>query len=215
MVPWLARALGEPTRREVYLAVQRAGGRPLTRMDVAEAVGIARRLAAFHLDKLVEEGLLDVHYARPADRKGGPGAGRPAKWYRTSADQFDVTIPPRRHDIAARIMARAFERLGPEGPHREALAEEARRCGRALAGSGPDLMSQLADLGYQAAVQPDGTVDMPNCPFHPVADIARTTACSMNHALLDALTATEQPRRYDAVLNPGDNRCCVQLRPRR
>src|SRR6478735_2421251 len=67
-------ALAEPTRRRTYEAVQRAGG-PLSRVEVAEDVGIRTRLAAFHLDRLVEEGLLVAHYARPAGRPGGPGAG--------------------------------------------------------------------------------------------------------------------------------------------
>src|SRR5215211_639766 len=100
----LVRALGEPTRRAVYLAVEHAR-RPMTRLEVADTLHISRRLAAFHLDKLTEEGLLDVHYARPPGRPGGPGAGRSAKWYRASSVEFDLTIPPRRSDIAARVLA--------------------------------------------------------------------------------------------------------------
>ncbi len=77
VLPRLVRALGEPTRREVYLAVERAG-RPMTRMDVAEAVGITHRLAAFHLDKLAAEGLLAFEFKRLTGRSG-PGAGRPMR----------------------------------------------------------------------------------------------------------------------------------------
>jgi predicted ArsR family transcriptional regulator len=211
----LVRALGEPTRREVYLAVERAG-RPMTRIDVAQAVGITHRLAAFHLDKLADEGLLDIHRARPTDRPAGPGAGRPAKWYRPSGVQFDLTIPPRRTDIAARVMALALEQLGPQGAHRKALLEQAHACGQALArkhSEDQDLPSQLTNLGYQPAARPDGTLELRNCPFHPIVQVAPDSACTMNQALLTGLTEGEQGPRYEAVLKPAKHRCCVLLRP--
>jgi predicted ArsR family transcriptional regulator len=210
----LARALGEPTRRAVYLAVQNAD-RPVTRLEAAEAVGINHRLAAFHLDKLAEEGLLDVHYARPSDRPGGPGAGRPAKRYRPSGVEFDLTIPPRRSDIAARILALAMEQLGPDGRHRAAMLDQARACGTALARAQPPatgLIDQLDRLGYRPARREDGVIELRNCPFHPVAAVAQDTACTMNHALLDAFT-TALAREHRAVLEPAEGRCCVVLHP--
>ena len=36
-----------------------------------------RSLAAFHLEKLAEAGLLETSFSRRAERAGGPGAGRP------------------------------------------------------------------------------------------------------------------------------------------
>lgn len=215
VLPWLARALGEDTRRRIYLVVH-AAQRPLTRPEVAEAVDIRPRLAAFHLDKLAAEGLLDVHYARPADRPGGPGAGRPAKHYRPSGIQVDLTIPPRRSDLAARIMALALDQLGPDGAHRDALLEQAAACGRNLATVGPaDLRSRLAEIGYAPVTGADGTVMMRNCPFHPIVQVSRDTVCTMNLALLTALTNAKAPHRYEATLEPAEGRCCVLLRPSR
>jgi predicted ArsR family transcriptional regulator len=211
----LVRALGEPTRREVYLAVERAG-RPVTRADVAHTLGIMPRLAAFHLDKLADEGLLDVHHARPPDGPSGPGTGRPPKWYRPSGLQFDITIPPRRADLAAQIMALALEQLGPHGAHREALIGQARACGHALASQLPEkigLRERLIELGYEPVDRPDGTVELRNCPFHPIVMVARETACTINHALLAALTEAEQEPAYHAVLEPAEGRCCVLLEP--
>jgi predicted ArsR family transcriptional regulator len=214
VLPWLLRALGEPTRRDVYLKVQQAG-RPLSRVEVAERLGIARRLAAFHLDKLAAEGLLDVHYARPPDRVGGPGAGRPAKWYRPSELQIDVTIPPRRTDLAARIMASALEQIAPHGAPRQVLLDHARACGRALAEAGPpDLLDLLTEIGYEPVHRPDGTVELRNCPFHPAVRAAPDTTCSMNLSLLAGLTDAQQPQRYEGVLERAQGRCCVLLQPR-
>ena len=68
--------LDDPVRRKLYDYVV-AQGREVSRSEAAEAVGIQRTLAAFHLDRLVETGLVDVTFRRPAGR-AGPGAGRPA-----------------------------------------------------------------------------------------------------------------------------------------
>jgi len=213
VLPWLLRALGEPTRRQVYLTVQQAG-RPLSRVEVAERLDLARRLAAFHLDKLAAEGLLDVHYARPPDRAAGPGAGRPAKWYRPSDLQIDVTIPPRRSDLAAQIMAQALDQLGPHGAPREALLAHARAYGQTLATAEPgDLFRLLTETGYQPVAHSDGVVEMRNCPFHAAVQVAPQTTCAMNLALLTSITYGYRPPPYDGVFEPADGRCCVLLRP--
>jgi predicted ArsR family transcriptional regulator len=213
LLPWLARTLGEETRHRAYVAVLDAG-RPLSRLEVADALGIRPGLAAFHLDKLADEGLLDVHYARPSDRPGGPGAGRPAKQYRPSGVQIDLTIPPRRADVAARVLALTLEQLGPEGAHRAAMIEQATACGRDLAGVGrADLRERLTEIGYDPVTTADDTIELRNCPFHPVVAVAPETTCALNLALLGALADAKAPHRYDTVLEPTAGRCCVLLRP--
>ena len=69
-------------------------------------LGIARPLAAFHLDKLVEQGLLEASYRRLTKRRG-PGAGRPAKLYCRSGLQVNLSLPPREYELAARLFASA------------------------------------------------------------------------------------------------------------
>ena len=76
-------ALEDDLRQGMYLEVRRRR-RPVSREEVAEAMGVSRKLAAFHLDKLVDRGLLVTSYARPPGR-GGRGAGRSAKYYEPSA----------------------------------------------------------------------------------------------------------------------------------
>src|SRR5450759_645329 len=72
-------SLDEPTRRRIYAYVG-AQSPPVSRDDVAIALVVPRRTAAFHLDRLSELGLLAVSFARRSGRNG-PGAGRPAKLY--------------------------------------------------------------------------------------------------------------------------------------
>ena len=75
--------LDDPVRRRLYDYVS-ARGDGVSRSEAAQAAGIGRTLAAFHLDRLAEAGLVEVTFARPAGRSG-PGAGRPAKLYRRAA----------------------------------------------------------------------------------------------------------------------------------
>src|SRR5215472_18655504 len=99
--------LADPVRARLYQAVATSSG-PIGRDAAATAAGIARPLAAYHLDKLVELGLLTASYQRPEGR-GGPGAGRPAKVYTRSDREFTVTVPPREYELAARLLAVAVE----------------------------------------------------------------------------------------------------------
>src|SRR5947199_6510630 len=122
-------SLHEPARRGLYLYV--AGrGREVGRDEAARALRISRALAAFHLDKLVELGLLDAAYRRLSGRQG-PGAGRPAKLYRRSTRQLEITLPRRRYDLAGRLLARAL--AAHRSPaSRRALERAARDLGRTL-----------------------------------------------------------------------------------
>jgi predicted ArsR family transcriptional regulator len=179
---------------------------------VAVALGIGVRLAAFHLDKLVNEGLLSAYYARPVGNKGGPGAGRPPKWYVAGTDGFDITLPPRRHDIAAMILLRSLE--GPVGGSRERLLEEARRCGRGLAeqAASQDLEPLLSGMGYEPHPAPGQSIDLSNCPFHELADEDRDTVCPMNLALLQGITDVASGS-YTPMPEQRAGFCCVRLIP--
>jgi predicted ArsR family transcriptional regulator len=148
-------SLDDPVRRRLYDFV--AGRRdPAGRDEAAAAAGIGRPLAAYHLDKLVELGLLTASYQRPPGR-GGPGAGRPAKRYERSGAEFSVTVPPRDYELAARLLAAAVE-ADQDGECRAALSAAAREYGAGLgarahdAGPGPAPGPDLAaDAGLAAA----------------------------------------------------------------
>lgn len=208
-------ALTEPRRRQLFDLVVRAE-RPLTRDEVALRAGIDRALAAHHLDRLAEAGLLDVSFARPPERPGGPGAGRPAKRYAPAAPEVTLSVPPRRYDLAARLLARA---VLADGDAAQALPAVARAEGRRLASehssSGTDAMSTLvavlADLDYRPRADETG-VRLANCPFHALLEVSVDLICGANRSfcagLLDGLGADD----LRAVLDPEPGpECCVRV----
>ena len=100
-------SLGDPIRRALYRHVADRGV-PVSRDEAAYAAGISRPLAAYHLDKLVDDGLLEPRYHRRGGR-GGPGAGRPAKHYVRADRQLELSLPARDYAGLAELLADAVE----------------------------------------------------------------------------------------------------------
>ena len=123
-------ALSDPTRRALYQYVVAQPG-PVSRDQAAMGVGVARHIAKFHLDKLLDEGLLAVEFARAPGRRG-PGAGRPAKVYSRSSRELAVSVPQRDYPLAGRLLAKAITEAQRDGvPIDSALASVSRATGRA------------------------------------------------------------------------------------
>src|SRR3954465_3508506 len=106
--------LDEPVRRRLYEWVV-AQGHPVGREEAARSLGITRSLAAFHLDRLAEAGLLEAGYQRLTGRTG-PGAGPPARVSPRAQRASTLTFPPRRYDRVADLFAEALQRIGKGSP---------------------------------------------------------------------------------------------------
>ncbi|QKW18323.1 helix-turn-helix domain-containing protein [Kitasatospora sp. NA04385] len=192
-------ALADPVRRALYRHVA-AAPQEVGRDAAAEAAGVSRSLAAFHLDKLVDAGLLTASYRRPAGR-GGPGAGRPAKLYRRADAEIAVALPPRSYGAAGRLLAEVVERAGLD---RELQA--AARAAGAAEQPPADLPEALRERGY--APFPDGEVlRLGNCPFHALADEFPALVCGMNLALLEGLAGDD----WTPAMDPCAGGCCVSF----
>ena len=216
-------ALAEPIRRELYRYVV-AQPDPVSRDQASAGVGVPRHTAKFHLDKLVEEGLLDTASKRLTGRRG-PGAGRPTKLYQRSAREVSVTVPERHYDLAGQLMARAIEDSAGDGtPVVAALHRAAAELGATLgdqtrtsAGPRPSreklvdaTCTTLAARGYEPLRQ-DDEVALANCPFHALAREHVDLICGMNLALIAGMVERTADGRLTARLEPTDGRCCVRL----
>lgn len=207
-------SLDDPVRQRLYAYVASCD-EPVSREDAASAVGISRTLAAYHLDKLAEAGLLTTGYSRPAGR-GGPGAGRPAKRYARSQQELSLSVPPRNYALLASLLADAVDGDN-SGAVWAAIAAAARKAGRE-AGEGTDVMGALQASGYEPALTPEGEIELRNCPFHHLAEEHTELVCGLNLDLVTGLLQSAGGAERRAELAPRPGRCCVRLRdpePRR
>ncbi len=219
-------SLDDPVRHRLYQFVA-ARGAPVGRDEAAGAAGIGRPLAAYHLDKLVELGLLTASYQRPPGR-GGPGAGRPAKVYARSGAEFAVSVPPRDYELAARLLTAAVEADG-SGTSQAALEGAARRFGASLGqcravgdGRAQAALDVLSEHGFEPFRDSGGTIRLRNCPFRQLAAEHPAVVCGMNLALVDgvitgvlsgdpATTQSAQQPTLRPVLAPRPGCCCVAI----
>jgi predicted ArsR family transcriptional regulator len=198
----------------------------VSREDAAEALGISKSVAAFHLDKLAELGVLEVEYRRPPGR-GGPGAGRPAKLYRRADDELEFTVPERHYDLAASILAQAVADAQQQSiPVDDALRTAAHECGRAMAAPRADAAAAgrtskaqararvaevLAAHGYEPCREGD-CITLENCPFHALAEQHRALVCGMNLGVIEGILEGAGADDVEARLEPEPGRCCVTMR---
>jgi predicted ArsR family transcriptional regulator len=169
----------------------------------------------------VAAGLLTTEYRRRSGRSG-PGAGRPAKFYRSAGRELRASLPERRYEVAADLFATALDAEAGADPA-EALAHaarergmqlgaEARRraSGRGHASRREALVGVLRDAGY-APFERDGELRMLNCPFHELAQRHRQVTCGMNLELLRGLMAGAGLPEGEARLDSQPGLCCVAI----
>lgn len=214
-VDWEALAglssLDDPVRRRLYRVVAEHDG-PASRDEAAAATGISRSLAAYHLDKLVDAGLLRAGYARPSGR-GGPGAGRPAKLYSQTDGDLRVSVPPRDYELLARLLAAAVAH-DESGVVREAANRAAYAAGRAAVDADADLLATLRRSGYQPRAEVNGDIELRNCPFRRPAREHREVVCGLNRSLLDGIISASTEPDSRAIPDSRPGRCCVLVTAR-
>ena len=215
--------LDEPTRRRLFDYV-RASDRPVGRDEAAAATGISRGLAAFHLDRLADGGLLEASFERLSGRTGR-GAGRPAKLYRPSDVRVAMSVPETRYDLAGEVLVRAIEdrRSGEVGPEavRRAARDRGREIGERMAAPGPKggtmrrAERALGRLGFEPRVERRrALIRLGNCPFHALVGHSRDLVCGLNGALLGGLMEGLALDGLVPELDPEPSACCMRIRVR-
>ena len=218
-------ALADAVRRDLYEYVV-AQVQPVGREEAATAVDVPLHMAKFHLDRLVQEGLLETEFRRLSGRSG-PGAGRPAKLYKRSSREWSVSLPARNYGLMAHILVAGVEQAAAQGQPideslRRAAAEEGTRAAESVpaderATSPRDiaaLSNALARYGYEPRTGADEELLLVNCPFEALARSHTTLVCGLNLSFVEALTEGLGCSEVDARLEPHDAYCCVRGRTR-
>ncbi|QNS09038.1 transcriptional regulator [Streptomyces xanthii] len=216
--------LSEDSRRRMFTFIRRAR-RAVTRDEAAASVGISRKLAAFHLDKLVTAGLLRARYEAPG---GVRKVGRQPKVYEPTDAQITVNIPDRRHELLAGLLLDAVLTEGADENATQAALRTSERRGRELGEAAreelrPGRMGPERGLtacehlleagGYEPFRETPTRLRLRNCPFHPLAEKAPDLVCGMNLAFLGGCLKGLQVNGIEAVLAPEPGECCVRLMP--
>jgi predicted ArsR family transcriptional regulator len=209
--------LAEDLRRRLFDYISKQG-KPVGRDEAAEAVGISTKLAAFHLDKLAEAGLLTTTFARLGDRTG-PGAGRTSKLYELTDEEFSVSVPPRAYELMGTILVEALENVSTTEKSSVTAQRIAGDAGRswgegsrnARKGALKAAEDALSLNGYEPYRDPDGRIGMRNCPFHHLAQQSPALVCGINHAFVQGILEGLRANGVEAVLEPTPGECCVRL----
>jgi predicted ArsR family transcriptional regulator len=213
-------ALADPIRRALYHFVAHQPG-AVSRDQAAQGLDIPRHTAKFHLDKLVDEGLLAPEFKRLSGRTG-PGAGRPAKLYRRVRKEVNVTLPRRRYDLAGHVLADALSRVKSGASIDDALRDAAINAADIVVDSWPietgsdldRLAGILARLGYEPRADgvPTGGARLSNCPFQQLSDDHADLICPLNQQFVEAVGRRIGCTDVDAVAVDRGTGCCVGLR---
>lgn len=220
-------ALADPIRMRLYRFVSTQQD-AVSREEAAEALGMPLTKAKFHLERLAEAGLLDIEYRRMTGRQG-PGAGRPAKLYRRSTNEFQLSLPARRYDLMGEILASAVMR-SRQGEQLDAAIDAsayvtgqsaAQQVGVGAEGTTTDVTAQqetleranamLTALGYEAE-QDGGSLRLRNCPFDSLAKDHTELVCGANVQFVQGVLDGAGCTGLQAHLEPCPGYCCVTAR---
>lgn len=206
----LTAALGDATRRRVFFALRQAGV-DQTKDEVAAALSIDRRLAGFHLDKLVESGFVQAQLRRTSTSVGPRGPGRPPKRYRVAPSGVLIAQPERHYQVLATLLMRVREepdgesqaalervgfRYGMEVGLSEAAAGRTAPTGAALEGAVADVARLLSRMGFGAGSEPAGdgvTLRACTCPFEELAFADPARICGLDRAIWRGMIAVFAP----------------------
>ena len=202
----LADALGDPTRRAIFVHIAQAPV-PLTALDVGEAFGVHRTVARAHLERLVQFGLLDSDFRHRSE------GGRPPKVYSRSRQRLSLELPARQYEVLSELLLGTLEQFGPAA---DLLVETVglaygRSLSEAVTGEGVEArLEPLRRLGSMMEVTEgdDGVhVNVATCLFRELSQRNPSLVCALDRAIIAGLlsrgdesyTITQALRRDESV----------------
>ncbi len=108
----LSQALGDPTRREIYLYVREHG--TTTAQTIGRQFRLHPNVARHHRDRLAASGYLEVTLERTSPSQ----VGRPSKHYRSTGVPVLVDSLGEQANLLGRLLARALEMLDRDSAER-------------------------------------------------------------------------------------------------
>jgi predicted ArsR family transcriptional regulator len=199
-------ALQDPTRRRILLDFF-VHDREWTVNDVVKAVGVHRTVVHRHLERLVALGYLAV-----GQRRGK--SGKPAKLYRLTGQQIELSYPVRRFARLAGLLAESLQGQGRDGI--KTAREAGRRYGASLvtqsANSISAVLQQLAPLGAEYTLTDHDQILAQNCIFRQACALAEAVVCELHAGLMEgAFQKAGLALRTEAITNYAEHGCAYRV----
>ena len=220
----LSQALGDPTRREIYLYVREHGS--VTAQEIGRQFQLHPNVARHHLDRLAASGYVEAG----VDRDTTPQVGRPSKRYRSTGAPLLVDGIGEQAALLGRLLARALEMLdnqsverlayevGFDYGHEIGLQMNGQAATKSIAASLKLVADALTRNGFSSSEDSrDDSLGLKNrsCPFgslvadHPVLCV---TESGIIEGLLESLAIDGDLARAEPVRG-GMRGCEVRIYP--
>ncbi|WP_205328159.1 metalloregulator ArsR/SmtB family transcription factor [Glycomyces sp. YM15] len=184
-------------RNDVLTTLKRASD-PMSILAIADSVAVHPNTVRFHLDRLVEDGL--VQRAEPRRRI----PGRPPQLFQ-AVHGMDPT-GPRQYRMLAELLLGELANRPDAGPQ---AVQTGRAWGREARHSDPDdaaeslpaLVDLLDELGFAPEADADGrSIRLRHCPFLELAADGQRTVCHIHLGLMQgALETRRSPLTVDRL----------------
>jgi predicted ArsR family transcriptional regulator len=196
-------AVGDPGLRSALTFV-RGEESAVTADDLAAHDCIHRNVARSRLERLAAAGLLEAGFSR---RRGGPGAGRPAKTYTAAPELAAVEFPDHHYAALVGLLAEGRTDLREVGVAfgRRLARQAGLRRGRSL----DDVCAALRSLGFQAAHE-NGEIVTPTCPLRPLV-AAEPELAALDRGMWSGLIGGEVSCTTEGCLDPASS-CRIRVR---
>lgn len=195
-------AVGDRGLRAALTFVRSEEG-AVTADDLAAHDRIHRNVARSRLERLAAAGLVEAAFSR---RRGGPGAGRPAKTYTAAPELAAVEFPDHHYAALVGLLAEGRSDL------REVGVAFGRRLARTAGLSGrrslDEVCAGVRRLGFQAAHE-NGEIVTPTCPLRPLV-AAQPRLAAMDEGMWSALVGTHASCSVHGCLDPKAH-CRVRI----
>lgn len=203
-----ARALGDPTRHEIFRFVRDAGA-PVGVAELTDHLGLNHNAVRQHLAKLVAAGLLTERTAAAA------GRGRPRLLYALDPRGDGRWSDGGPYERLALLLVEALR----SGEPPEVVG---RRAGRRQWGQAPDpddpvgaLVDRMEQMGFDPTVRRKGgraDIVLHNCPFATAAAADADTVCGLHLGLARGLAEGAGGLTVDELVPKDPRRAGCQLR---
>ena len=177
------KALGDETRYAMYSELA-TSTKPLSAHDLADRLGLHPNTVRLHLERLREAGLVDVD----AVHRGT--VGRPQHIYSLAPGAPTLGLEPPAATVLSGLLAALADRMGAVADDAVAIGHSVgAKAVRRTPGSScvEALEAEMARLGFDPALDDDGSMAFLRCPYRELAEAYPELVCHLHRGICEGV----------------------------